>query len=146
MIFRYLLITCFVLSANIVVQHKALANDPCSITLINGGRLVGNLETKPTKLVTTTEEMLGKISVTCTENANLTVSPPIPANRPEIDLSSSFVTVKDSSNNFTNSKGASPLRISANTPTILTVDLVIDKGSPLRPGYYKYNVRFNVLP
>jgi S-adenosylmethionine hydrolase len=138
----------FALLAFNLFAFKASASEPeiCSINKISDGSLtVGN--GAPVSKLSSSPEFGGvstKISATCTQAANLSVSAPIQVAGPQIKPVSSFATVTNSAGMSAKS-GERELALPPGN-TDLTVDLFVDNGVSLTPGEYKFNVQFTFTP
>jgi len=138
----------------IPIQTLAIASSPviagssdiCTFTKPTDGNLVTNT-TMPTKLesFSAVGGLPTRISVSCHQPVQLTVSAPIQVAGPAFNPVSSLAIVESPTGRSTNSRSNATLPLPVGT-TPLLINLSVDKGSLLKPGNYKYGVRFSIVP
>jgi hypothetical protein len=157
MIRRSLLTAALILVGSVALAPKTMAQTvdipftgtvggACNFDQVTPGSLGMNQPSNPTGLAGGFPGgAFGKVSVTCNAPSQLTVSKPMQTGGPTFTpmFSDAFV---NSSVGSTNTTGTSPLMLPVGSPTMLDVDMFVDKGSPLTPGTYDYKVTLTVTP
>ncbi|MDM9381422.1 hypothetical protein QUB80_11990 [Chlorogloeopsis sp. ULAP01] len=157
MIRRSLLTAALILVGSVALAPKTMAQTvdvpftgtvggACNFDQVTPGSLGMNQPSNPTALAGGfTGGAFGQVSVTCNAPSQLTVSQPVQTGGPTFTpmFADAFV---NSSSGSTFANGGSPMMLPVGSPTMLNVDMYVDKGSPLTPGTYDYKVTLTVTP
>lgn len=157
MIRRSLLTAALIFVGSVAVAPKTMAQTvdvpftgnvggACTFGQITPGTLGVNQPTNPTSLAGGFPGgAFGQVSVTCNAPANLMVAMPVQTGGPTFTpiFSDAFVNSPLGSRNANGGSLSLPPN-GGSTP--LTVDMIVDKGSPLVPGTYNYKVTLTITP
>jgi hypothetical protein len=142
-----LLVSTAILTVTISATAMAqTAENECSFSQFEPGYLAPGDSVLPTKLASFSHAggTPGKVTVSCNQSFNLNVSPPRQTTGVTFTPISSIATVETSTGESTNSNQASPLSLSAGT-TPLTINISVDKASPITAGDYAFSVVLTII-
>lgn len=145
-ILRYLLVSTVILTVTMTKTAIAQTSN-CSFSPPTPGSLVGSGGVLPTKLSSSDGGgTASTVSVTCNGSFSLSISSPNQTSGHSFPPVSSIATVKTSTGLSTSSNQQnSPLSLSTGT-TPLTINMSVDKGSPLTAGNYTFSVVLTIAP
>ncbi len=146
-IFRYLLVSTVILTV-IMTKTVIAQTSNCSFSQLIPGYLVESGGVLPTKLASSSDvgATASEVSVTCNGSFNLIISSPTQTAGKNFTPVSSIATVQTSTGLSTSSdKQNSSLPLSAGT-TPLSINLSVDKGSPIAADNYAFSVFLTIVP
>ncbi|WGV25420.1 hypothetical protein [Halotia branconii] len=157
MIRRSLLTAVLVIVGSVVLAPKTMAqtvdvpftgsvNGACTFGQVTPGKLGLNQPTSPTALAGGfSGGVFGQVSVSCNQPARVSISQPQQTGGPAFTPMFSAGHI-NSPVGSTDSNSGSPLPLPTGGSVPLSVDMIVDKGSPLVPGNYSYITTLTIVP
>ncbi|MEH2087634.1 hypothetical protein [Nostoc sp.] len=145
-ILRYLIISTVILTV-IMTKAATAQTSNCSFSQLIPGYLVDSGGILPTKLASSSDVgAASEVSVTCDGSFNLIISSPTQTAGQNFTPVSSIATVQTSTGLSTSSdQQSSSLPLSTGI-TPLSINISVDKGSPIAAGNYAFSVVLTIVP
>jgi len=157
---RFLLTSALILVATATVSKSAFAqtvdipfsgnvSGGCTFGTPTAATLGINTLSNPTILssaYTANGGTAGKISVSCSPSAKLSISIPVKTSGPDFTPSSLIGVASTSSGSTNSSSGAAPISLPAGNSIPITIDMYVTNSAPLQAGTYNYKVTLTAAP
>ena len=127
------------------VTFEGTVGSTCTLTPGRPGELMPG-ENNSLDSFTMAEAQSGQLTVNCTGNNQISVTPPSPVTVPDGFTADTLAALVSEAGTEVTSSGTPAAPVTPGSEVLLDVDMVVGSNNPLPPGSYEYTVTVSATP